>query len=267
MRYVLSVAEFELDWAAGGFGEPPLIFRDSAEDRVLTERERAQVVAEAADGLRGRRLTGTDGLFRDLIDMLALLANPSWVVDARIDRGQHADGGERLRAYGASRGDAAVVATLAAGQVTIVESTSHRLPADIAGLAGERPPGDGRSINVAAGTLLAAAQHSAGDNYRLVDELVGRGVQRDHARALAAVNAAMTGSGQFGAEVAGRDGQLRRAARVVGYCDTTAGRWAQLRTTTVDGRDWITLTPATTGQLAGMIVQLLAETGAAPVPV
>ena len=254
MPITLTAAEFEVAWELLGLGDLPLIFRVRIERPGLTDDERTAAVRSGLDVLRRRGHAGRGGIGGELADQLMLLANPGWVVDARL----HLD--RPVWAYGAAgQGDGAALATLDGGLVTIAGSSRYALPRDIAALAGEPPPGPGRSINVPAATLVAAGQLSGGDSQRLGDELIDRGVPIGDARMLAKLNGEMFGSGQFGVEVVDHEGALRRAARVVGFCDSPQGRWAQLRTN--GDQPWITFTPATPARLAAMIGDLLAECG------
>lgn len=263
MQLTLTATEFEVAWGALHLGDLPLIFRVRISRRGATAQERAQLVASTMDGLRGRGLAGSRGPSGDLADALTLLARYRWAVDARLNLHRE------VRALGAATRDAAVLAVLDAGTVTIMPSTPHRLPADMAWLAGDAAAGGGRSINVRAEALLAAAARVAGtgEPHRLAGELVAEGVPAAEASSLARLNAGMLGgdqlsgqfSGQFGVEVADRDGTLRRAPRLIGFCDTQDGRWAQLRTTGRDGQEWITFTPAGPAGLGAMIADLLQD--------
>jgi EspG family len=252
----LTETEFEVAWEALELGDLPLIFRVCVNRHGLTEGERSQVIEEAMDGLRYRRLAHVHRVSAELADALTLLANPRWVVDARLEIGRP------VRAYGACGwGDSAVLATLDCGLVVITGTSGYRLPAEVTSLVGDLPPGPGRSINLPAEALLAASQRCGGDSHWLGDELIERGVPVRDARTIARLNEEMFGSGQFGVEAAGQDGALRRAPRVIGFCDSPQGRWAQLRTVGTDGQQWITFTPARPTQLSVMIFDLLGESG------
>ncbi len=246
-------------WESLRLGDLPLIFRVCVDRLGATAEERARLIGSTVEGLRTRGLADDRGLRGELVDALTLLAHPSWLVDARLDTYRP------VRALGAARGRAAVVAVLHEDEITLTHGTAFRLPADMAALAAEHPPGNGASINLSVEVLLAAAERVVGeDPIRLADELVQRGVSPGDARTLAQVNADMVGSGQFGVEVYEPDAGLRRAGRVIGFSDTAQGRWAQLRTAAHGGTQWVTFTPAGTPQLAVMITDLLAECGVAP---
>jgi hypothetical protein len=252
----LTETEFEVAWEVLRLGDLPLIFRVCVNRHGLTEQERSRVIEEAMDGLRRRRLAGARGMCAELTDALTLLASPRWVVDARLDVGGP------VRAYGAGgRGDSAALAVLGGGRVVITATSRYMLPAEVASLAGDLAPGPGRSINLPVEVLLAASQRCGGDSHRLGDELIERGVGVRDARTVARLNGEMLGSGQFGVEAADQGGTLRRAPRVVGFCDSPQGRWAQLRTVGADGQQWITFTPARPTLLAAMISDLLMENG------
>lgn len=259
MAIRLTATEFEVAWEAMRLGDLPLIFRVCVERRGLTESERAGVVGGALDGLRRRGHADGRGIGAELAAALTVLADPRWTVDGRLDVGRP------IRAYGAAgHGDEAVLATLDGDRMLISGSSTYRLPADLVSLAGEVPPGPGRSINVPVGVLLGAAGRCGGDSGLLGDELTGHGVPPGDASMIARLNAERTGGGQFGVETADPDGVLRRAPRVVGFGDCPLGRWAQLTTAGTGGQQWITFTPARLTQLAAMIVELLAERGVRP---
>lgn len=252
----LSAAEFEVAWEALGLGDLPLIFRVRIDRRGATEQERAHWVHQVLDGLRARGLADERGVLGELAAALVALANPDWSVDARLDTYRP------LRALGVAVRTETVIAVLADGALTLTTGTAFRLAADMAALAADHPPGPGASINLSADVLLAAAAEVVeGEPLLLADELQARGVPHAEARALARINAELVGSGQFGVEVHDRDGGGRRAPRVVGFCDTYEGRWAQLRTVGHGGTQWVTFTPAGTAQLTAMIRELLAECG------
>ena len=256
MPITLTETEFEVAWEVLRLDDLPLIFRVCVDRHGLTDQERSQVIAQAMDGLRRKRLAGAHGVSAELADALTLLANPRWVVDARLDIGRP------IRAYGAcGRGDSAALAALGGGRVAIISTSRYMLAAEVASLAGDLAPGPGRSINLPVEVLLAAGQRCSGDSHRLGDELIEHGVAVRDARTIARLNGEMFGSGQFGVEAADQDGALRRAPRVVGFCDSPQGRWAQLRTVGADGQQWITFTPARLTQLSAMISDLLVESG------
>ena len=256
MPVTLTATEFEVAWETLRLGDLPLIFRVRVSRPGSTDEHRALVVETAMDALRGRGLAGARGVSAGLADALTLLANPLWVVDARLDLDRP------VRAYGAAgHGDAAAIAALDGETMTITSSSRYRLPADVAALAGDPPPGPGRSMNVPLEAMLEAGRRSGGDPHLLGDELVELGVPVGDARMIAKLGAELSGCGQFGVDVVDHDGGSRRAPRVIGFCDTPHGRWAQLRTVGADGQQWLTFTPARLGRLASMIAELLAESG------
>ena len=251
MQLTLTATEFEVAWGALDLGDLPLLFRVRISRRGATAEERAHLVASTLAGLAERGLADGHGPRGGLADALTLLARHRWSVDARFDF--HREG----RALGAVDGGAAVIAMLDADTVMLSSSAPYRLPYDLAELAGDVPVRTGTSINLARHVLVAAASRmGAGGPMELADELMALGVPPGDARAVATINAEMMGGGQFGAQVVDADGTVRRAPRVVGFCDTAECRWAQL---SADG--WITFTPAGTTQLAAMITDLLAELG------
>ncbi|HEY0636317.1 MAG TPA: ESX secretion-associated protein EspG [Pseudonocardiaceae bacterium] len=259
---VLTPTEFEVAWESLRLGDLPLLFRVRVDRHGDTDEDRARLVRETLEGLRGRGLAGDHGLDERLADALALLAAPRWLVDARLDTGRP------VHALGAAAGTAAAIAVLADDLVTITTGTAYRLATDMAALAAEHPPGPGSSINLSYETLVRAAEHATdregegrADPRRLEEELAELGVPLGEARLLARINQEMIGSGQYGVEVCDPDSGMRRAPRVVGFSDTPEGRWAQLRTAGHGGTQWVTFTPAGRAQLAAMISELAAECG------
>jgi hypothetical protein len=64
--------------------------------------------------------------------------------------------------------------------------------------------------------------------------------------------------GQFGASARNRWGHRRRAPHVVGFFDTDAGRYLQLRAAGGDGQTWSTISPADNRLLVQQLSDLLA---------
>lgn len=268
----LTDTEFQLAWETLGLGELPLVFAVCLDREDVTDEERAHASASAMAALQGKGLADTRGPSAELAGALALLAGPRWTVEARLVSG-HPDAtvvtGGSMRAVGAAGdSDTAVIATMADGVLALTWSPRFRLPADVVALAGEVQPAHGGngggSINVLTRVLFAAMAECGGSSRQLADLLVERGVPAADARAIAGINDETLRSGQFSVAVADQDGVLRPSARMVGFCDTQQGRWAQLRTagTGVTDQEWITFTPVRSAQLAAMVAELLTESGA-----
>lgn len=262
MTSLLTTAEFQVAWDLARLGDLPLILRVAIDRPPCTDDQRASQVAAVLDRLQAAGLAGPGGLAPWLADALALLANPQWAINAWLAGGPAdqapAEPGT-VRAYGAANEDTAALAVLVGNQVTVTPSTACRLPADITALAGPAPPGEGHSINLPAETLCSALASSHGDRDQLIDELVGRGVQRGAAGTIAAITGHTRRHGQCSAEVMDADGVRRPVAGTVDFCDTAIGRWAQLRTTERGGSDWVTITPASAEQLAAMVADRVAD--------
>lgn len=269
MPTIVSAIEFLVAWRALGLGEPPLVLHAClGDEHALSEPERTQLVASTMAGLRERGLADVAGPVPAFAAALTTLARPRWAIEARL-RGGHPDATETangsMRAYGAAgQGDAATIAALTDGTVTLTTSTWHRLPAGMVALAGDIRPGNSRSINLPAEVLRAAVGIGGNDAQRVAGELIACGVPAGDASAIARINAEHRRGGQFAVQVAGEDGTMRPGHRVIGFTDTEHGRWVGLRSGQGDDREWLTFTPASTAQLVTMITELLP--GLSPIP-
>ncbi|HEX9335502.1 MAG TPA: ESX secretion-associated protein EspG, partial [Pseudonocardiaceae bacterium] len=120
------------------------------------------------------------------------------------------------------------------------------------------PAGPGESITVRA-TDLDAAATSATDADGFEAALCRRGLPPRDASTLRRMFGNVRRQGQFGASARTRRGHRRRAPHVVGFFDTDAGRYLQLRRTTADGDAWSTISPADTRMLTAQLTDLLAD--------
>lgn len=242
----LSTVEFEVAWGHLELGPlPPVLDLPSA---GRTPEERRLVVDRVLDGLRERGLADRHGLAPELTHALTVLARFSWAVDTRVI-------GETVtRARGAVAGRQGVLAVAAGDRVAVRPVPEHAVVSELAALAGERAGTRADSVSVRAEALDAAAALADGDLRVLSDELVTRGERAVDARALARICAGAVGRGQFSVRATGRAGRQHTAPRVVGFHDTTTGRFLQLRR---DG--WVTFTPASGTQLVTQVTALLDE--------
>jgi hypothetical protein len=157
----------------------------------------------------------------------------------------------------AATGDEAVFAVLSKRGLVLSE-------APVTGLAREAlsvlPPvgaGIGESITVRSSTLDAAACASATpDEFELA--LCRHGVRMRDAGILRTMITGVRRQGQFGASARNRWGHRRRAPHVVGFFDTDAGRYLQLRAAGGDGQTWSTISPADNRLLVQQLSDLLA---------
>ncbi|MGH3904661.1 MAG: ESX secretion-associated protein EspG [Pseudonocardiaceae bacterium] len=251
--YSLSHTEFDVCREVLGIEEFPVVLRLPSPGS--THEERRQLVRSGVEGLRARDLADDRGLHPGLADLLQVSARPAAMVDARVLQPNG-----RCFALGAVRGEAAAVTVISAEGVRISESSSYRLAADVAAVAGRSAAGPGESVSVPAETLIAVGATAGSDPRRLMDGLVGAGVDARDAHALARMCEGVGGRGQFGAEAVGsQGGARRRARRVVAYHDTPNGRYLQLRRAGYGGQEWSTITPCSPAQLSGQIQELLDE--------
>lgn len=238
----LSVVEFEVCWELAGLGALPLVLDLPRQGRTPAERQR--VVAEVLAGLRDRGLAGRGGPRPELVRDLTRLARFTWAVDARIIRTG------LVRARGGARAGWATLAVHDGPAVTLWTVPEHALVAEVVALAGQAPTSRVDSVSVRAAALDGATSRAAGGMHAFAERLAALGERVTDARAVARVCDGALARGQFGV----RTGDTVGSRRVIGYHDSAAGRFLQLRR---DG--WATFTPATQAQLAAQISGLLDE--------
>lgn len=243
---VLSAVEFEVAWGLLELGELPLVLDLPRVGR--TRRERQEIVGHVLRGLRDRGLADQHGPAPDLAWRLTTLARFSWAVDTRIIKGSF------TRARGAVAARRGVLAVLTGDWVTLRAVPEHAVVSALTALAGDATGNRVDSVSVRADALDTAAAIAGDDLRALSDGLVTLGERVVDARALARICTGIRARGQFSARQTDRTGRQHTASRVVGFHDTPAGRYLQLRR---DG--WVTFTPATSGQLVTQVNQLLDE--------
>ncbi|ASO18530.1 hypothetical protein FHR81_002939 [Actinoalloteichus hoggarensis] len=248
--FLLSAVEFDVCWESLGLGETPVALRLPSPGRTRDERRR--IVANAEATLAARGLFANAEPTPELSAALALLAGCDWLVDAHLALPEVVD------AIGAGCGSAGAVAARRADRVWVAALSDHQVIPELIGLAGEVPPGIGESASVRGGALAAAVRLAHGDSRVLVAELTARGERAADAAELARLCAEPLRQGQFGASTVTASGR-RRAARVVAFHDTAAGRHLQLRRGHGD-QEWVTVTPADNRKIALALRELAAET-------
>jgi hypothetical protein len=186
-----------------------------------------------------------------LAHLLRLLERPDQEIDGRFG----ATKGVRLLV--AANGDDAVFALLTKHGLTLSEIPPTGLAREALGALPTIPAGPGESITVRAADLDAAALDATGQE-AFEFALCRRGITARDAGILRVMFGTVRRQGQFGASARNRWGHRRRAAHVIGFFDTDAGRYLQLRQTTPDGVSWSTISPADTRLLVAQLSDLLA---------
>lgn len=245
----ISALEFDVLWEHLRLGEMPLVLRVPSPGRTYTERR--ELVAEVWQALEARSLGRRLSVDERLARLLWLLDQPDQEVDGRLGASRG------MRVLVAARGDAAVFATLSKRGLMLAE-------APVTGLAREAlswlPPvaaGVGESVTVRSAVLdAAAAEADTAEEFEFA--LCGHGMRVRDAAILRGMMTGVRRQGQFGAAARNRWGHRRRAPHVVGFFDTDAGRYLQVRAATEDGESWSTVSPADNRLLVQQVEALLA---------
>jgi hypothetical protein len=248
---VLSALEFDVLWASQRFPRRHIAL--DVPSPGATHTERAQLVGEAWASLAERGLANGTRPDSELVDQLALLANPKQAVDIWVwtDR--------EIRGLSVSAGGSALLAVVDSGQVWLIPARPSSFVASAVSVAGECPPGGGRSVSLPLDTLRAADEEVGGDPAKLIIALERRGVALADAQELAGMFTGILTRGQFGAELTLRDGRVRRADRVVAFHDTEWGRYLFAVRRSADGTPWATVVPANNARIAENVAELLDE--------
>jgi len=250
----LSRLEFDVVWQHLGLGAFPTVFRMMGHGR--TEAERIRLVDQAWQSLRAKGLSRHGDPHPLLVERLAVLSRPEREVDARMNHGELA-----LRALAGVRDLRAVIGVLRAGAFRLSEITPGGLSRAIVALLPEHPAGTGMSVTLPSGVFAAACAASGDDPVRLRAALAERGLRKPDASQLARAFDDITGAGQFGAARLDRLGRRLRADHVVGFVDSSGGRYLiEARPPAPGGEQWTAIAPTDPIRLAGQIDRLLAET-------
>jgi hypothetical protein len=248
---VLSALEFDMLWEA-----ERLPSRHSALEVPspgMTHTQRAELIEQAWDSLRARGLARGRKASGELIDMLNLFAHAKVTIDVWVwtDR--------EIKGLAVSVGSQALLGVVDDGEVWLIPARDTLLAEAAVSAAGELAPGVGQSISVPHDILRDADAEARGDAKAMVTALEDRDVPLWQAQELAGMLLGQESRGQFGVERVGRDGQMRRADRVIAFYDTDAGRYLFQLRRNPDGRDWATVTPADNQLLAQRIWEMLDE--------
>jgi hypothetical protein len=245
----ISALEFDVLWEHLRLAEMPLVLRVPSPGRTYTERRGliAQAWQSLADRGLGRQLSVADRLAQ----LLRLLEYPDREIDGRFGTTK----GVRLLV--AATGDDAVFALLTKHGLTLSEIPVTGLAREALAALPPVPAGPGESITMRAEDLdAAAASATSPEAFELA--LCRRGLPTRDAGVLRTMLGDVRRQGQFGAAARNRWGHRRRAPHVIGFFDTVAGRYLQLRQTAPDGVAWSTISPADTRMLVNQLSDLLA---------
>ncbi len=248
---VLSALEFDVVWESLRLPARHVVL--DVPSPGVTRNQRAGLVATAWAGLAERGLAENGRVHAELADRLAVLAYPERSVDAWIwtDR--------EIRGLAAQVGREAMLAVVDRGEVWLIPARDSSLAEAAVSMAGECPPGRGRSTSVPLDALRAADRAAGGDPQSLVVELTELDVPLGKAQIMARMFAGLVGRGQFGAQRTDARRGTHRAERVVAFHDTGTGRYLYLTRPSPDGRVWATVTPADNRALAAAVWELLDE--------
>lgn len=248
---VLSTVEFDVLWEAARL--PTRHVALGVPSPGTTHSERARIVAATWEGLESRGLAVRGRCATVVGDLLESLADPAVSVDVwiRSDR--------RITALAAATGSRAALGVVDGDEVWLIPARDDTLAESAVSVLGELRAGVGSSVTLSHEVLLAADSQAEGDPYALVSALQDRGVPLWQAQEVAGMFLGTLARGQFGVQRRGRDGRVRRGARVAGFHDTDAGRYLFQLERAADGRDWCTLTPADNRLLARRVWELLGE--------
>jgi hypothetical protein len=253
---VLSELEFDVVWESMRFPRRHVVL--DVPSPGVTRRERGELVRAAWRTLTDRGLADGDRLESELADRLALLAHPQCSVDAWVwtDR--------EIRGFAVRSGRDAMLAVIDRGKVWLIPAHDSSFVEAAVSIAGECPPGYGRSVSVPLRVFVDADQHAGGDPKALIVELSDRDVPLAQAQWLSGMCDGISGKGQFGVERTGsgrtHGGERpRRADRVIAFHDTARGRYLYVTQPSADQRIWATVTPADNARIAASVWELLDE--------
>lgn len=248
---VLSALEFDVLWESERLPDRHVAIDVPSPGRTHTERR--ELVVKAWDALEQRGLAERGRATSDLADQLALLASPTISIDCWIASTRE------IRGVAVSSGRRALLGVVDSGEVWLIPARDTALAEAAVSIAGQLPPGRGRSVSVPHDVLAAADAEADSDPERLIMCLANHGVPLSQAQTLAGMFAGIRVRGQFGARRRGRDRQTHIADRVVAFHDTHLGRFVYLVKPNSNGERWDTVAPADNHRIATCIYELLDE--------
>ena len=246
----ISALEFDVLWEHLRLETMPLVLKVPSPGK--THGERADLERRVWADLERRGLGRPVSLNPMLEDLLHLLNRPQSEVDGRLWLGRS------VRVLAAAKGQSGVLAVLDGEQLTLRAASSEGLPREALSVLPPCKPGTGHSITLPS-TDLDAAAASAGSTADLENALRGRGMRQDDAHTLGEMLTDAGNRGQFGAAVRDKWGKRVRPDRVIGFFDTPAGRYVQMRRATPGQQPWSTVSPIDGRRLVHHLEELLAE--------
>lgn len=246
----LSAVEFDVLWEHLRLEPMPLVLKVPSPGRTYTERR--ELTAQVWQNLEARGLGRPVGLDPRLDRLLRLLEKPEREVDGRFG----ATRGVRLLM--AATGDDAVFAVLSKHGLALSEAPATGLAQQALSVLPAVGAGPGGSVTLRADDVDAAGRDAATPEAFEV-ALRERGVRSADAALMRAMITQVRRQGQFGASARSRRSHRHRAPYVVGFFDTTGGRYLQLRRRSSDGEVWSTISPADNRLLTRQLSDLLAE--------
>lgn len=245
---VLSALEFDMLWEVERLPRRHVALDVPSPGK--THGERADLVQGAWDSLSRRGLARRGRASGELVDMLNLFARPQLAIDLWIWAGAQISG------LAVKVGGQAMLGVFDEGQVWLIPARESSLAEAAVSVAGQLTPGVGSSVSVPHEVLRTADSSAEGEPKALITSLEDRGVELWQAQELAGMLSGQLARGQFGVQRTFRDGQIRRAGKVVAYYDTDAGRYLLQIATNPDGQDWATVAPAGNDLIAERIREL-----------
>lgn len=258
LTFELSRLELDVLWEHLRLGPYPTVFRLMGHGRTAAERSR--LVEQAWRSLQAKGLGPRGAPNALLADLLRVLSRPEFEVDARMNHGDRA-----IRALAGAHGGLAAIGVSTGGLFQFSEITPGGLSRAAVGLLPEHPAGEGTSVTMPSVLFSAACAAAGNEPERLLPALTRRGVRSEDAGQVAEALTGITGAGQFGAASQDRWGRRVRAANVVGFVDSAAGRFLlTAKAPAPNAPPWTTIAPTDPARLAGQIDRLLAETARFP---
>ncbi|MGB3441242.1 MAG: ESX secretion-associated protein EspG [Actinophytocola sp.] len=247
----ISTLEFDVLWEHyHGVDQMPLVLRVPSPGR--TDEERKHIVRGVWDGLASRGLGSPVDAHPRLTHLLSLLRKPDREIDGRLWLGSE------VRLLAATTGDAAVLAVLANGRLTLRPADVTGLPRFALSVLPDTQAGPGQSITLPTADFEAAAKEATKQE-ELAGALRERGVRAADAQTLADMIGDVVNRGQYGSASRDRWGRRVRAGRVISFFDTADGRYLQIRRESPENEPWTTISPANPRRLLQHLTELHEE--------
>ncbi|WP_245694324.1 ESX secretion-associated protein EspG [Actinopolyspora mzabensis] len=251
----MSDLEFDVLLEHLGIADPPLVLRVPSPGR--THQRRRELCEVAWRSMTERGLCHGNTPIDSLRRMMSVLEAPTREVDGRCWAGRSV----RMLAAASGEGDAseAVLAVKEEQRLWLRPAAPTGLAREALSVLPEVAAGSGRSVSLPSAALEAAASEAGDDLPALRAALCARGVRADEAEMLVGMLDGVQASGQFGAAVRRKPAGRYRVEHVVGFFDSRAGRYLQLRRDTSSGEPWSTVAPVDRRGLVNRVAELAAE--------